>query len=438
LLAAACWIASVACIGRSRGAGAPRGGWFAISCLAVLVSFLGKAYGLMVPFVFLVLDVWPLRRCASRRDLLPLVLEKAPLLALTAGFASTAYWARGVAAGAIKTLAEHSPLERMTQAPFGLCFYPLKTLAPLDLSPMYDLPADIRPSEPRFLLASLVAVLVTAVLVLRRRRWPAGLAAWSTYALLILPMLGLTQGGAQLVADRYSYASCIPFALLAAGLVALGNRPSAASRSEAATRAALGLALVAALGVLTWRQTALWRDSESILSHGIAVTGSPRLLTNLAVVHNQRAFEDPEHRGEHLARALETSEQALDVATARGLVVPEMHLHRGTILMNLGRIEEAELELRRSVSQNPRSPQALVNLGLALNRGGRFAEAIPILERAIERAPESPDAWRYLGLAHEGAGDARSAARAYERALELHPGQPLAVEGLARVRALAE
>ena len=55
---------------------------------------------------------------------------------------------------------------------------------------MYEMPPRLDPLEPRFVVAALLVVLVTAGLVALRRRWPAGLAAWTYSALMILPLSG--------------------------------------------------------------------------------------------------------------------------------------------------------------------------------------------------------------------------------------------------------
>src|SRR5260370_13521594 len=88
---------------------------------------------------------------------------------------------------------------------------------PARLSPRYRLPARVDPLADPLLGATLGLVVVTALLVLFRRRWPAGLAAWLYSALLILPISGAVHAGFQLAHDRYSYLSGLGFALVAGG-----------------------------------------------------------------------------------------------------------------------------------------------------------------------------------------------------------------------------
>jgi len=102
---------------------------------------------------------------------------------------------------------------------YSLLFYPWKFLWPVDLSPMYELPARVEPLAWRFLLPMVAVPVITAVLIALRRRWPGGLAAWVYSALLVLPVSGAVHAGYQLAHDRYSYLSGLGLALLVGGAV---------------------------------------------------------------------------------------------------------------------------------------------------------------------------------------------------------------------------
>src|SRR4029078_140021 len=63
------------------------------------------------------------------------------------------------------------------------------------------------------------------------------------------------------VADHYQYLACIgPIALVSAGLVKLTNSVRYGPR----LLAALGILVLSALELLTWRQSASYRDSETL------------------------------------------------------------------------------------------------------------------------------------------------------------------------------
>jgi len=409
---------------------------YVLAWLAAVLSLLGKAYGIVLPVLLLILDVWPLARLrgirASRggstfRALAVLVVEKLPFFALSFACSRLTLWAKVVD---LRSMGEHSPAERIWQACYGLAFYARKTLLPTGLSAMVDLPSSITLSEPRFLLSLVAVVALTVLLFCWRARAPAALAVWASYGLGIAPSLGLAQSGAQLVADRYSYVACMPFAFAAGGLLALASTRGP-SVQRGATAVAVGIVLL--LGASTWNAAARWADPIALFEHGIAVSDSPRLMTNLAMTYNEAASEDLAHRTALLERALAWSERAVSTAEARSLLLPRYRLHHGTILLNLGRAEDAARELAWYVERVPDSVEGHLNLGLALLQSDQGARAIESFERCTELAPDLEPAWRGLGAAHDAAGDAERARVSYQRALELAPGNR-AVE--ARLRGL--
>ena len=96
----------------------------------------------------------------------------------------------------------------------------------LRLAPIYELPARVDPwpvalSDP----AGRGLSPLTAALAALRRRWPAGLAAWVSSAIVLAPISGVVHSGSQLAQDRYSYLSGLGFAVLAGRGVHLGHAP---------------------------------------------------------------------------------------------------------------------------------------------------------------------------------------------------------------------
>src|SRR5207249_7527647 len=108
-----------------------------------------------LPFVLLVLDVYPLRR--ARGNWRRVLLEKLPylLLAIAAAVISVLVV---IAKVGLTSPSAYPPPARAAMALYGLAFYLGKTLAPVLLSPMYELPARVEPTGLRFLAPALVAV----------------------------------------------------------------------------------------------------------------------------------------------------------------------------------------------------------------------------------------------------------------------------------------
>ena len=246
--------------------------WMGLTLLVYIVSMLGKIGGAPLGFVLLVLDWYPLRRLGpgprqwlSRRGV-AVGAEKIPFLVIAIGFSvATLRLQQGEW---LYTLDNHSLPARTAQAFYGLVFYAGKTVVPTGLLPLYELRPPLDPGEARFVLATVVVLAMAVLALVQWRRRPGIAAAGLCYAFMIGPLLGFFQNGPQLVADRYSYLSCLSWPiLLAGGLVALVRR-----RGGPRLRAAVAggsLVVVGTLGALTWRQCEVWRNSVTLWSHTV-------------------------------------------------------------------------------------------------------------------------------------------------------------------------
>jgi tetratricopeptide (TPR) repeat protein len=236
-------------------------------------AVLAKASALTLAGVLLVLDVYPLRRLGGARGWgdRRVWLEKLPFLALAAAAALVAFRALATL-GNTPSLGELPLSLRALVGVYGLAFYLLRTLLPLELSPLYQFPVGVTWLHFGIVIAGLAAAAAW-------RRWPAAAASWGVYVIVLLPVLRLVQGGPQVVADRYSYLACLPWALLAGAAAA---RPWQGAR---VLRVVMAM-WIAALAALTWQQAGVWRDSVTLWSHAVAVNPESRAAhANLARAH---------------------------------------------------------------------------------------------------------------------------------------------------------
>ncbi len=253
--------------------------WLAASVGSYALALTAKAVVVTLPLLLVVLDVYPLCRLSGRRRdwLAPearrMWTEKVPYVVLALGTSVVAAYALRVT----PTLAPDTyPLwARVFIGAHSLWFYAWKTAVPLGLSPLYELPARIDPLDP-FLLASVLAVGgIGAGGWALRRRWPAGLAACVAYGALLMPVSGLTRTlGPQLVATRYSYLSCLPWALLVGAALAwaweAGERR--ALRHAFAVVVVAGAAIwIIGLGGQTWGQLQVWRDTDTLWRYALEI-----------------------------------------------------------------------------------------------------------------------------------------------------------------------
>ena len=223
--------------------------WMVVACFAA--ALMSKPMAVSFPLVLLILDWFPLAR--SKRDgRAALLAEKAPLFTLSVAAGLVALHAQRLG-GAYRALAHVSGATRAMVAAGAPGAYLGKMLWPSPLLPYYSYPPT--PSSLSLVSSTL---LVAAVLVLGRRR-PAILAAFACYAVILLPVLGIVQVGPQAMADRYTYLSSIPLALLAATVVT-----TRFGRPLFVVPGTLGLLVLA---FFTSAQIGIWQDSEALWSH---------------------------------------------------------------------------------------------------------------------------------------------------------------------------
>ncbi len=399
--------------------GAPRRRWLVVSLGAYTLGLLSKSLIMSLPLVLLVLDVYPLRR--ARGNWRRILVEKLPYLGLAVAAAVVSVLVVIAKVGLTSAVA-YPPSARAAMALYSLVFYVWKTVLPLGLAPMYELPAGVGLTSPRFMVAALVAVGVSVGLLVARRSWPAALAVWLVYGFTLAPVSGIVHNGPQLVADRYSYLSCLGFALLVGAAVA-----AVASAGTIAWPLRGGVVLVSVgwiigLAILTSEQLPVWRDTEEVWRHSLEVD------PDCAFCHGQWGALLG-NRGE-LGQAILHFERV--VALRLDNVRPRGNL--GLALLKAVRPAEAAAQFERMLAAEPGDAETRTRLGLALARQGKLAEARGEFERASRDNPRHVGALLNLGLSLIELRRPAEAVPYLERATALDPASGLAREALARAR----
>jgi tetratricopeptide (TPR) repeat protein len=484
---------SIAARGHARG-------WMGAAIVVFALSLLSKPSGLALPFVLAVLDVYPLRRLgggpdkwfgpAARR----IWWEKVPFILLSLGAGLLALIGKEQSK-LLVPLGQYGLMERGMQSICAFAFYLWKTTVPLALSPLYELPVQMKISDASFWLSATVVIGLTLALFILRRRWPAAIVSWFSYLLIQLPVTGLVQNGPQIAADRYSYLSCLPWAILAG--VALLSCWQAWLRKRVESPlfylagGMAGLALVI-LAVLTWRQSRVWRDAEALWQQAVAVDQRSffahqflgialldlertdealkhlrvalEISPNRASAHNNLANAlatrgDVEGATRHYYEAIELDPSAADahynlarlLAKSGEQTEALSHYHQALqlapddaeTLNNLalllavrGEIDEALKYLRRAVRANPSYPQAFYNLGRILAGQGNYVEAISNHQQALKLNPNQAEIHFELGKALAGQGQMEEAEQHFRSAIKLKTNFSAAQVALARLLAL--
>lgn len=377
-----------------------------------IISLSAKPMLVTLPVLLLILDVGPLQRL-TRDDWRTRVWEKRLLIVISAAFCLIAIAAQQ-SGGALRTIEHHSLLQRAANAGQAYLVYLGQTAWPARLACYYPL------REPAYGgAAAAIIVALTIALVWNFRRAPLVAAGWLWYVVALLPVIGLVQVGGQAHADRYTY---LPHLGLFAALgVAAARTPLRRFPRLCAATVAI---VVVACGLQTARQVATWRDSETLFTHCLAVTGE-QALPHFNLGLHCAAHERPVDAENHYRLAIELQSD-----------YPKAHNNLGLLLRQRGDLPGAIDEFRIAVAQQPGFFRALMNLGQAMEQTGRPAEATEALRQAVELEPDDPRAQMIFGRLLGQAGEWTDAEHRLRRALELAPldPEPLVYLGIIKVR----
>jgi Flp pilus assembly protein TadD len=402
-----------------------RPGWWLIALVSAALALGSKAITMGLPLVLVILDFYPLRRIGpTPRDWIgprarPVWLEKIPFILLAAAAAAIAFSVQR----STGYLTPASLATRLAITAHNVWFHAWKTFVPLNLSPVYELPLAISPLQWPYLLSAFAVLTITVAVWLLRRRWPAGLATWAFYLVMLAPVSGLVHTGYHLGADRNTYSPCGGFAVLVGALVILTAQAWQRSTLRPVVAAGiLGLFAVwiVGLGLAAGIQTAVWRDSETLWRYAVEIDPTCSVCQhNLGVSVGRR--------GNH-AEGLAAFERAIALRPDRS----EYRGNYGILLMEMGRRQEGLAALRYRIEDSPRDLGARRNYALALIQDGRPAEAVAELESALRIQPDWVPALDTLGQAYLMLGRVEPALAVFRRAIAASPKDPIAHLGLAR------
>ncbi len=393
----------------------PTGKRYATVCLAFALGLAAKPMLVTLPFVLLLLDWWPLGRLGHARR--PF-LEKLPLLVLSA--ASSALTLVAQSRGEAITSADVIPLDlRAANALHSIGAYLADTLVPTRLAVVHPFPLEGETVVTTVTAAAIVAGCSWLAVASRRRR-PWITFGWAWYAGMLMPVLGLVQVGLQARADRYTYLPHI--GLLVALVWSAASLPG--SRRARPTSVAAILAIVLALGGMTWRQVGHWRDDITLFTHDLRVTRdnwlAHRLLGNFLAAQGRQ-----EEAWEHWQAAIRLNPRSRpeDARDGRPATVGvEQAVAEAVRKAREGRMMEAVGSLAELLRRDPDSVEAHLALAMVLGEAGKLDEAIHHCREALRVDPGQKVAWNNLGVYLRSSGDRPGAVEAWRRALAIDPG----------------
>ena len=346
----------------------------------MLLGLMAKSTLVVLPFLLLLLDYWPLRRArdpwsaGAWPQWKPLLAEKGALFALAFLFVALTLHTHGTTS---ENAGDSSLWNRLTLIAPNYWSYLAQIFWPAPLSLIHP-PDD--PSGLVRILALLGLLALTALFGRFRKSQPAFLVGWLWFLGGLFPVIrGIRFDELSAFSDRYTYLPGIGIALM----LCWGAGEWASRRKRLAIPLILlGLAALAAC----CRQSALrlpdWKDSPTMFGRLLQFAPADPHVNNgygHELLLQGKAEEAMPYFLHAAAQRPKTSTAVFDYANA---------------LIQLGRYEEVHDWLRAARDRGfPDVVEISALSGLAYLVANRAAEAIPFLRQTVRKQPDRP-AWR--------------------------------------------
>lgn len=374
-------------------AGENGGRWRWLAVAAYSASLLTYPIAIFGVWIFVLLEVYPLRRvpmASPWRAPVGIWLRLAPF-ALVAGILfALMLWHNHLIPQQLSKLDPPrnfgTPAHKFMQGFFVWGYFAWKPWLPTDLSPQYPTLLSFEPFTAPFLLSVAGVAGVSVWLFLRRTRWPAVWIGWLAHLGFLVPMLGLAEIRYH-PGDRYTYIiAVVPFALLAGAIWRFWHssflRPALVG---------VGAAAIAFAGLST-RQLEAWRNPttlrECIARRAGDTIFRPAMDAALAAAYFAEGSNE---------LAARTAKAALEKSP--DLTVAMLTL--ADVDQADGKLDAALAGYERVLGMDPESIEARVNRGVVLGKQGKLEESAAAFHAILQALPQHPGARQNLAYVLE-------------------------------------
>ena len=408
-----------------------------------VLALLCKTVTATLPVVLLVIFWWQRGRLQWKRDVRPLL----PWFAIGISGGLFTAWVEKTVIGAQGADFLLSPAQRILIAGRVLFFYVGKLLWPVNLTFFYP-HWDVNPGVWWQWLFPLGVVALFIGLLRAARRYRGPLASFLIFSATLFPVLGFLNVYPfrySYVADHFQYLASLGIIVPAIAFLATAIKRVPIPRPVTVASSVL---LVLVLGVVTWRQSRMYSDIETLYRESIQRNPSSWMAHyNLGTLLADKPGRLPDAIAEYQA-ALQIKPDCTEALNNLGIAysrIPgrlpdaiaeyqaalqikpdyaEAHTNLGRALSRTpGRTEDAIAEYRSALQINPDYPEAHYNLGNLLARlPGRLQDAIAEYRRALLAKPDYAEAHTNLGILLAATpGESSDAIAEYRAALLIRP-----------------
>jgi tetratricopeptide (TPR) repeat protein len=361
---------------------------YLLSLLFFILGLMAKPMVVTLPFVFLLLDFWPLCRfqlgqsdcCrgSSKGTLLVfrLIWEKIPFFIFTAASCIITFCVE-----AVYSLDVYPFKLRIANSLVSYICYIRKMIWTGNLACFYPYPKSIPGWQVSGACFLLIFISIIAIKTFKHR--PYLLVGWLWYLGTLVPVIGLVQIGLQSMADRYTYVPLIGLFII----IAWGVPDMLTGLRHKKIILIISTVVVLSISMIcTWFQIGTWKNSITLFEHAVMVTKNN-------YVAYQKLGEALAVQGETQA-AIRHYSQALRIRPD----FIQSHLNLGIMLRYQGKLDPSMEHFSRVLKLKPDCAEAHNELGYTLSEQGKVTEAATHYHEAIRIKPNYAEAHNNLGV----------------------------------------
>jgi tetratricopeptide (TPR) repeat protein len=389
---------------------------YLLSLFFFICALMAKPMVVTLPFVFLILDYWPLKRFSEvfsknipihdMRVLGHLLIEKIPFLTFSFLSCSITLVAQHKAVLPIETF----PLiPRIANSLISYTEYLAKMVCPFPLAFLYPHPRMFSLLKLAVSLFVVLSISYLAVRKIRCRPWLA--VGWFWYIGTLVPVIGLVQVGVLGYADRYTYIPLIGLFVMVAWQVPEMVQ-SWKHKTIVFSLSAAGI--LSMLWTLTSFQIQHWENSITLFEHALKSTSENFVAHNNlgfslaeqgnyneAIVHYRKAIRifpgicDPYFNLGFISYKLGNIQEAFFHFQNEIVCNPNSarsYYMLGNLYFELKQIDNAIVHYAKALKIRPNYVEAMTNLGVSLVLIGKYDESLALFKEAIRINPDFADA----------------------------------------------
>lgn len=364
-----------------------------------LLSLFSKPAAIPLPMVLLLMDYFEGRKLNEAK----VWLEKLPFFALAIIFGLITLSIQSD--DAVRTLGELSLGDRILFAAYAYAMYIIKFFIPYPLYAFYSYP-DLSSIPGTYYGIAMIGLVITgAVLWLGRNNKYLWFGLFF-FLLVVSISLQLVAVGGAIMADRYTYIPYVGLGIaLLMGMDALiTERPNLLAPLRIA-----GIAALAVMAALTWKQTETWKDGEALWTN--LIDHSPRPV-RIAYTNRGEFYKD----NKQYEKALVDLNKALEISPGE----PGTLSIRAKTLFDMQRYQESLVDYKNLSITKPDDVETWSNIAIIQVLTKQYEDALKSLERTLQIDPNYASSYKTQGYLYNDLGRHQASINAYQKFLQLN------------------